>query len=265
MWKLSRRMSAGWDLTGRTACTTPPIILSSFIRMRCSSSKRERPMYATCADEIREYRGTLTEPGKKSPYRNRSVEENLDLFKRMRKGEFPDGPDAAGKDRYGSPNINMRDPVIYRIMHADHHRTGDKWCIYPMYDYAHCLSDSSKASPTRSAHWSLRITAPYMTGSSMSWSYHPQQIEFARLNLTYTVMSKRKLLKLVEEGYVTAGMTRVCRLFPVCAAGAIRRSYPEFPGQDRGCQSRQHRGYGTAGAFPTGGPEQRAHACHGGA
>ncbi len=158
------------------------------------------------ADEMREYRGTLTEPGKESPYRNRSVEENLDLFERMKAGEFPDGARTLrAKIDMASPNLNLRDPVMYRILHAEHHRTGDKWCIYPMYDYAHGQSDSHRAaSRTPSARWSSKITARSTTGSSSSSaSSHPQQIEFDRLNLTYTLLSKRKLLTLVQEGHVT--------------------------------------------------------------
>ena len=156
-------------------------------------------------EEIREYRGTLTEPGKESPYRNRSVEENLDLFQRMRAGEFPDGSRTLrAKIDMAHPNLLMRDPVMYRIMHATHHRTGDKWCIYPMYDFAHCISDSIEGI-THSL-----CTLEFENNRALyDWFldeldlYHPQQIEFARLNLSYTVLSKRKLLKLVESGYVS--------------------------------------------------------------
>ncbi|MCL5422432.1 MAG: glutamine--tRNA ligase/YqeY domain fusion protein [Nitrospirae bacterium] len=157
------------------------------------------------ADEMREYRGTLTERGKDSPYRNRSVEENLDLFGRMRAGEFPDGSRTLrAKIDMSSGNINMRDPVIYRILHASHHRTGDKWCIYPMYDFAHCFSDSIEGI-THSI-----CTLEFEDHRSLyDWFldelkvYHPQQIEFARLNLSRTVLSKRKLIQLVQEGHVT--------------------------------------------------------------
>ncbi|MDP8322111.1 MAG: glutamine--tRNA ligase, partial [Candidatus Stygibacter australis] len=155
-------------------------------------------------DEIREYRGTLTEPGKPSPWRERSVEENLDLFRRMKAGEFPEGTRTLrAKLDMSSPNVHNRDPVIYRIMYAHHHRTGDKWCIYPMYDFTHCISDSIE-----------KITHSFCTLEFEVHRYlydwfldelevfHPQQIEFARLNLTYTVMSKRKLLKMVEEKIV---------------------------------------------------------------
>ncbi len=159
------------------------------------------------ADQIREHRGTLTEPGRDSPYRNRSVEENLDLFRRMKAGEFPDGSRVLrAKIDMASPNINMRDPTLYRIRHASHHRTGDAWCIYPMYDYAHPIEDAiegithSLCTLEYEAHrplydWVLEIVdtpAP------------PQQIEFARLNLSYTVMSKRKLLQLVQEKHVAS-------------------------------------------------------------
>ena len=159
------------------------------------------------ADQIREHRGTLTEPGRDSPYRTRSVEENLDLFGRMKAGEFPDGSRVLrAKIDMASPNINMRDPTLYRIRHASHHRTGDAWCIYPMYDYAHPIEDAiegithSLCTLEYEAHrplydWVLEIVdtpAP------------PQQIEFARLNLSYTVMSKRKLLQLVQEKHVAS-------------------------------------------------------------
>lgn len=156
------------------------------------------------ADEMREYRGTLTEPGKESPFRTRSVEENLDLFERMKNGEFPDGAKVLrAKVDMASPNINMRDPVMYRIRHATHHRTGDKWCIYPMYDWAHGQCDSIEGV-THSI-----CTLEYADHRQLyDWYldtlgiYHPQQIEFARLNMTYTVMSKRKLLKLVNDKHV---------------------------------------------------------------
>jgi len=156
------------------------------------------------ADEIREYRGTLTEPGKNSPYRDRSVEENLDLFERMRKGEFPTGSRTLrAKIDMKSPNLNMRDPVIYRILHASHHRTGDKWCIYPMYDFTHCLSDSIEGITHSICTLEFEDHRPlYDWFLDELGVYHPQQIEFARLNLSYTVMSKRKLLQLVEEGHV---------------------------------------------------------------
>ncbi len=159
--------------------------------------------------EIREYRGTLTEPGKDSPYRNRSVEENLDLFQRMRAGEFPDGARVLrAKIDMASPNLNMRDPVLYRILRATHHRTGDKWCIYPMYDYAHPLSDAienithSVCTLEFADHRPLYDWALDKVDYSEEADGRPQQIEFARLNLSYTVMSKRKLRELVVQSYV---------------------------------------------------------------
>jgi len=157
------------------------------------------------ADEIREYRGTLTEPGKDSPYRERSIDENLDLFKRMRAGEFEDGSRTLrAKIHMASPNLNMRDPVMYRILRATHHRTGDKWCIYPMYDWAHGLEDSIEGITHSICTLEFEDHRPlYDWFLDQLNVYHPQQIEFARLNLTYTVMSKRKLLELVEEGHVT--------------------------------------------------------------
>ncbi len=156
------------------------------------------------ADEVREHRGTLTEPGKDSPYRNRSAEENLDLFQRMRNGEFPNGfRTLRAKIDMSSPNVNMRDPVMYRILHASHHRTGDAWCLYPMYDWAHGQCDSIEKVTHSICTLEFADHRPlYDWFIDELGIYHSQQIEFARLNLTYTVMSKRKLLQLVEEGYV---------------------------------------------------------------
>jgi glutaminyl-tRNA synthetase len=157
------------------------------------------------ADEIREGRGTLTEQGKQSPYRNRSVEENLDLFQRMRAGEFEDGSRVLrAKIDMASPNFNMRDPIMYRILHAEHHRTGDKWCLYPMYDWAHGLEDSIERITHSICTLEFEDHRPlYDWFLDELGVYHPQQIEFARLNLTYTVMSKRKLRQLVEAGNVS--------------------------------------------------------------
>ncbi len=157
------------------------------------------------AEEIKEYRGTLTEPGKESPYRNRSVEENLDLFERMKNGEFPDGKCVLrAKIDMSSPNLNMRDPVIYRIIRATHHRTGDKWCIYPMYDFAHPISDSLEGITHSICTLEFEDHRPlYEWFLDTLGIFRSQQIEFARLNLTYTVMSKRKLRMLVEEGIVS--------------------------------------------------------------
>jgi len=171
------------------------------------------------AEQTRQYRGTLTEPGKESPYRNRSIEENLDLFERMRAGEFPDGSRTLrAKIDMSHPNLNMRDPVMYRILHASHHRTGDKWCIYPMYDWAHGFEDSIE-TVTHSIctlefenhrplyDWFIDAVNEGRTDDgSGPWGKkidHPQQIEFARLNLNYTVMSKRKLLQLVRAEHVS--------------------------------------------------------------
>ena len=155
------------------------------------------------ADEVREHRGTLTAPGKDSPYRNRTAEENLDLFQRMRNGEFPDGSRTLrAKIDMSSPNVNMRDPVMYRILHASHHRTGDAWCLYPMYDWAHGQCDSIERVTHSICTLEFADHRPlYDWFIDELGIYHSQQIEFARLNLTYTVMSKRKLLQLVEEGY----------------------------------------------------------------
>jgi len=157
------------------------------------------------SDEIREYRGTLTKPGKESPYRNRTVEENLELFERMRRGEFDEGKQVLrAKIDMSSGNINMRDPIIYRILKSDHHRTGDKWCIYPMYDFTHCLSDAIEDITHSICTLEFENNRPLYDWvlDKCGTPNHPQQIEFARLNLNYTVMSKRKLLQLVQEGRV---------------------------------------------------------------
>ncbi len=175
--------------------------------------------------EIRDYRGTLTQPGKDSPFRTRSVEENLDLFERMRAGEFPDGARVLrAKIDMASPNLNMRDPVLYRILHESHHRSGDKWCLYPMYDYAHPISDALEGITHSICTLEFEDHRPLYdwTLDHLPVPCHPQQIEFARLNLSYTVMSKRKLLKLVNEGLV-AGWDdpRMPTL-----SGMRRRGYP---------------------------------------
>jgi len=156
------------------------------------------------AEEISETRGTPSRPGKESPYRNRSVEENLDLFAWMKAGEFPDGSRVLrAKVDMASPNMQMRDPILYRILHATHHRTGDKWCIYPMYDFAHGQSDSIERITHSICTLEFEVHRPlYDWFIREIGIYAPRQIEFARLNVTYTVMSKRKLLELVQEGYV---------------------------------------------------------------
>jgi len=157
------------------------------------------------ADQVRQQRGTLTEPGQDSPYRNRTIEENLDLFDRMRKGEFPDGAKTLrAKIDMASPNLNMRDPVLYRILHMDHHRTGDKWCIYPMYDFTHGQSDSIEHITHSICTLEFEDHRPlYDWFIDQLGIYHPQQIEFDRLNLTYTLLSKRKLLALVQNKLVS--------------------------------------------------------------
>jgi len=157
-------------------------------------------------EQIREYRGTLTQPGKESPYRNRSIEENLDLFERMKNGEFPNGAKVLrAKIDMASPNLNMRDPVIYRIMHEPHHRTGNKWCIYPMYDFAHPLSDAIENITHSICTLEFEDHRPLYDWfiDNLITGDKPKQYEFARLNLTKTVTSKRKLRKLVEKGYVS--------------------------------------------------------------
>jgi len=180
-------------------------------------------------DQIRKYRGTLTEPGSDSPYRNRSAEENLDLFERMRKGQFPDGSRTLrAKIDMSHPNLNMRDPVMYRILHATHHRTGDRWCIYPMYDWAHGLEDSIERITHSICTLEFENHRPlYDWFLDELGVYHPQQIEFARLNLSYTVMSKRKLLQLVQQGHASGWddprMPTICGLRRRgCSPAAIR-------------------------------------------
>jgi glutaminyl-tRNA synthetase len=159
------------------------------------------------AEEIREYRGTLTEPGRNGPYRNRPVAESLQLFRRMRAGEFPDGAHVLrAKIDMASPNMNMRDPTLYRIRHATHHRTGDRWCIYPMYDFAHPLSDAIEGITHSICTLEFEAHRPLYDWlvDSLIVGDKPRQYEFARLNLNYTVMSKRKLLQLVQQGFVAA-------------------------------------------------------------
>jgi glutaminyl-tRNA synthetase len=161
-------------------------------------------------DEMRQLRGTLTQPGSPSPYRNRSVEDNLDLFKRMKQGEFPDGAHVLRlKIDLASPNMNLRDPAIYRIRHVAHHRTGDKWCVYPLYDYTHCISDAVERITHSLCTLEFQDHRPLydwvierLADAGLLARPLPQQYEFARLNLSFTVMSKRKLLELVEGGYV---------------------------------------------------------------
>ena len=174
-------------------------------------------------EQMREYRGTLTEPGKNCPYRDRSVDENLDLFERMRAGEFEAGSRVLrAKIEMASPNMNMRDPVMYRILHAEHHRTGDKWCIYPTYDWAHGLEDSIEKITHSICTLEFENHRPlYDWFLDELGVYHPQQIEFARLNLSYTVMSKRKLQQLVQDGLV--GGWDDPRMPTIC--GLRRRGY----------------------------------------
>ena len=165
------------------------------------------------ADEVREMRGTLNAPGTESPYRNRTVEENLDLFERMRKGEFPDGSRTLrAKIDMASPNLNMRDPIMYRILHAEHHRTGNKWCIYPMYDFAHGQSDSLEQITHSVCTLEFEDHRPLYNWFIQQLGIFPsQQIEFDRLNITYTLLSKRKLLAWCRTGTSADGTIRACR------------------------------------------------------
>ncbi len=177
------------------------------------------------ADEMREYRGTLTEPGRNSPYRERSVEENLDLFVRMTNGEFPDGAKVLrAKIDMASPNITMRDPAIYRIMHIPHHQTGDKWCVYPMYDFVHPLSDAKEGVTYSLCTLEFENNRPLYEWfiNEIGFEEPPRQIEFARLNINYTVTSKRKCLEMVKKGIVSGWDDP--RMVTLC--GLRRRGYP---------------------------------------
>ena len=190
---------------GVTVCSSPPITFSSFMSGRRPSSARAGRMCAICPRSRCGNRGTLTEPGKNSPWRDRSVQENLDLFERMKNGEFPDGARTLrAKIDMAHPNFNMRDPVMYRILHAEHHRTGSTWCIYPMYDWAHGQSDSIEGVTHSLCDLAYEDHRPlYEWFCSELGIYCPQQIEFAKLELTYTVLSKRNLRRMVNEGLVS--------------------------------------------------------------
>ncbi len=177
------------------------------------------------AEQMREYRGTLTEPGKNSPYRDRSVEENLDLFKRMTEGEFPDGAKVLrAKIDMASPNMNMRDPAIYRILHVDHHQTGDKWCVYPIYDFAHPLSDACEGVTYSLCSLEFENHRPLYNWfiEQIGFEEPPRQIEFARLNLNYCITSKRRNIRLVTDNLVSGWDDP--RMATIC--GMRRRGYP---------------------------------------
>ena len=197
-------------------------------------------------EETREYRGTLKEPGRESPYRNRSVEENLDLFSRMKAGEFADGSKTLkAKIDMASPNINFRDPVMYRILHAKHHRTGSGWCIYPMYDFTHGQSDSIEKITHSICTLEFENHRPlYDWYLEQLEIFHPQQIEFARLNLTYTMMSKRRLLELVETGRGRRlGRSADAHTFGAEAPWLFARSDSRILPPDRCRQNRQYGRY----------------------
>ena len=198
--------SAGWASTGATTCSTRPTTSSSCTPGPSTSSRRGLAYVDDLsADEIREYRGTLTEPGRDSPWRDRPVAESLDLFARMRAGEFPNGARVLrARIDMASPNINLRDPVLYRIVHATHPRTGDAWCIYPTYDFAHGQSDAIEGVTHSICTLEFEVHRPLYDWliEHLPVPSRPHQYEFARLNLTYTVLSKRVLLRLVDEGHV---------------------------------------------------------------
>ena len=213
------------------------------------------------AEEVSAYRGTLTKPGKDSPWRNRPVAENLDLFARMRAGEFPDGARTLrAKIDMAHPNLNMRDPVMYRILHTDHHRQGDKWCIYPMYDWAHGLEDSIEGITHSLCSLEYENHRPlYDWFLDQLGIYHPRQIEFARYSLTYTVMSKRKFIELVN-GRPRERLRRPATADAGGAAAARRHagSDPRLlrPHRHRQGGHQRRRGPGAAGALHPRGPEQ---------
>ena len=215
------------------------------------------------ADEIRAHRGTLTEPGKDSPYRDRSVAENRDLFTRMKAGEFADGTHVLrAKIDMAHPNLLMRDPTLYRIRKAHHHRTGDTWCIYPMYDFTHCLSDSLEGithSLCTLEFENNRALYDWVL-DNLDVPARPEQTEFARLNLGYTILSKRKLIELVEKEHVSGWDDP--RLPTI--SGLRRRGHPQLLRPHRDCQTRQHRGHGPARIQRPRTPECGRPALHGG-
>lgn len=220
-------------------------------------------------DEIKAYRGTLTEPGKNSPYRDRSTEENLELFKRMTAGEFPDGARVLrAKIDMASPNINMRDPVIYRIAHVSHHQTGDKWCVYPMYDFAHPLSDAAENVTYSLCSLEYENHRPLYNWfiDQIGYKEPPRQIEFARLNLNCCITSKRRNKILVAEHMVSGWDDP--RMITLC--GLRRRGVPasavrSFIEKNRGQQSEQRRRFRTARVLCAGRTQCQCPACHGGA
>ena len=209
-------------------------------------------------DEIQEYRGTLTEPGRESPYRERSVGENLDLFRRMRAGEFDEGSRVLrAKIDMASPNLQLRDPVLYRILKASHHRTGDDWVIYPMYDFAHGQSDSIEGVTHSICTLEFEVhRALYDWCLDALEIYHPQQIEFARLNLTYTVLSKRRLIQLVEGEYVNGwDHPRLLRAHRRGQARHVDRHCPAGELHPRGPEQARAKGDGSAGPGEAGNRE----------
>ena len=220
------------------------------------------------AEEMREYRGTLKEPGRNSPWRNRGVEENLELFERMKNGDFEEGTHVLrAKIDMASPNLNMRDPVIYRIRKESHHRTGDQWVIYPMYDYTHCISDALERITHSICTLEFEDHRPLYDWvlDQLDVPCHPQQIEFARLNINYTVLSKRRLIELVEGGHVS-GWGRSphadhCRLPPPRLYSGL---HPQLLRPGRSGKKRQLRRHGPARILHSRGPRQKRHPCHGG-
>ena len=229
-----QRTSAGWALNGR------PVLRLGLFRsaLRVGRSAHQGGQSLRCdlsAEEIREYRGTLTEPGKESPYRNRSVEREPRPLRAHEGREFPDGSRTLrAKIDMASPNLNMRDPVMYRILHAEHHRTGDKWCIYPMYDYAHGQSDSSKTVTHSICTLEFEDHRPLYNWFIEQLGIFPSAADRVRpAQPTYTLLSKRKLLQLVQEARAAAGTIRACRRSRACGAAATRRKQSAILSRDR--------------------------------
>jgi glutaminyl-tRNA synthetase len=226
MWMPSWMMSAGWDSDWDDRLHYASDYFEQLFDFAVQLIRAGKAYVEDLnADEIREHRGTLTEPGKNSPWRDRSIEENLDLFQRMRAGEYEDGARVLrAKIDMAHPNLIMRDPTLYRIRKTSHHRTGDRWCIYPMYDFTHCLSDSIEGITHSLCTLEFENNRPLYDWvlDNVDAPCHPQQIEFARLNLSYTVLSKRKLIQLVDEGIVDGWDDP--RMPTIC--GLRRRGYP---------------------------------------
>ena len=260
MWRPSRRTSTGWALTGATVSSTVPTILREDYRQAVGLIKKGLAYVCQLSpEEFKAHRGDIGVPAT-SPYRDRPIEESLDLFARMRAGEFPNGAmTLRAKIDLESGNFNMRDPVIYRINHMHHHRQGDKWCIYPMYDFAHPIQDALEGITHSLCSLEFEAHRPLYNWviEHCDLPAHPRQIEFARLGIDHTVMSKRKLRKLVEEGRVSGwDDPRMPTLCGLRRRGLYRQIDPEFLRPHRCGQVRQRGGVRFSGALPAGRPER---------